>query len=167
VNEAALTRPSVPDEAFLIAFNRLAVALRVQEVDPAMKGVYFSALSDLPADALAAGAEAVLREPGRRFFPTAPEWREATLRVLDAAQRAAPVMVLNQDDPRGWVTCPECQDTGYVLEQGGGPLRCDAAVRHGACACGRRGRHDPGMTYTSVCACRATNQAYQRKHHGP
>ena len=67
-------------------------------------------------------------------------------------------LVINEDDPRGWVSCPRCQDTGWILAEDGGALRCE-----GTSACGRLRAHLP-HTYTDVCACRASNTNWQRKH---
>lgn len=155
----ATKRPQEPDEAFVIAFNRLAVALRLPDLDPAMIGVYFAALSDLSAETLRAGADVLMSESGRRFFPTAGEWRAQAELARDRLVHAT-VVVLNADDPRGWVCCPRCQDTGWVLADDGGALRCG-----GTSICGRTRAHLP-HTYTEVCGCRASNVNWQRRLQG-
>ena len=83
---------SVPltDAEFVVLFNRLAVALQVQQDGSGIThGVYFEALRDLPTSALEAGALALMRESGRRFFPTTAEWRAAAEAAHQAQLRVA------------------------------------------------------------------------------
>ncbi len=147
----ALLKDPSSDAAFLRIFNRLLVALREPADDTGVtQGVYFDALKDLPLLALEAGAMALMKEPGRRFFPTTAEWRTAAERanvelLRDAVQPA-------RDEP--WhVDCEACEDTGWV--QG---LECP-----GSNLCGRTKPHAP-HSYTRACPCRPMNRTYQRHH---
>ncbi|MCR4339538.1 MAG: hypothetical protein NUW01_06590 [Gemmatimonadaceae bacterium] len=155
-------RPT-PDAAFLVLFNRLAVALRLMDPDEGTVGVYFDVLRDLPATALEAGADALMKETGRRFFPSTAEWRTAA-EVALTRQRQRALEPDAEHDPRAWVCCSRCLDTGWILAEDGGSLKCSGVLRNGTCQCGRRFPHEAGMTYTEACSCRASNVNWQRKN---
>jgi len=142
-----LAKPT-PDAEFLKLFNRLCVALREPADDSGItQGVYFEALKDLPVSALDRGAAALMKEPGRRFFPTTAEWRTAAERALDQQFREA-VKPLARDP---WhYECTDCDDTGWALYE------CT-----GDASCGRQKPHGPHR-FVRVCLCRATNRTYQR-----
>ena len=124
--------------AFLQAFNRLCVALREPADDSGVtQGIYYDALKDVPLPAVEAGAVALSKERGRRFFPTTAEWRTAAQAALQAQLRH--------------VECDGCEDTGWVLG-----LTCD-----GSNQCGRKRVHLP-HTWTYPCPCRETNRTYIR-----
>lgn len=140
-------RPS--DVAFLAVFNRLAVALREAPDETGVtQGIYFDALKDLPVTAVEAGAVALMREPGRRFFPTTAEWRTAAEKAhVDLLRQA-----VQSDREEPWkVECDRCEDTGWVLSR-----QCE-----GDNYCGREKKHAP-HTFTKPCPCRPTNRTYQR-----
>jgi hypothetical protein len=142
--------PKPPDEAqFLQVFNRLCVALREPPDDSGVtQGVYFDALSDLPLPALDAGAVALSREKGRRFFPTTAEWRT----TAEAAQQEQLRKVVQPPRSEPWhLECERCADTGWILE-----LTCD-----GTDYCGRHKQH-AAHTFTRACPCRPTNRTYIR-----
>jgi hypothetical protein len=145
-----LTKVDVKAE-FLKVFNRLAVALRAQDVDAAMQRVYYEALQDLPPETVKAGAEALAKEPGRKWFPTTGEWRQAAEVALTAQLRQA--IPAARRDP--WThECDPCEDTGWVLD-----LTCPGS--QGTVTCGRVKPH-AAHTYTQPCLCRPTNRTYQR-----
>ena len=148
---ALMPNPS-SDAEFLRVFNRLLVALREPADETGVtQGVYFDALKDLPLLALEAAAMALMKEPGRRFFPTTAEWRTVAERAqVDLLKQAVQP---SREEP--WrVECERCEDTGWV--QG---LTCDGTDR-----CGRQKAHAP-HTFTKPCLCRPTNRTYQRHHH--
>jgi hypothetical protein len=136
-------------ELFLQAFNRLCVALQSpQDESGATQAVYWQALGDLPIAALETAAIALMREGGRRFFPTTGEWRAQAELVRAAQLREA------LDSGRGapWVLeCERCEDTGWVT----GHL-CD-----GGTACGRKRPHLP-HEWATPCFCRPMNRTYRR-----
>lgn len=137
---------------FLQVFNRLCVALREPADDSGVtQGIYFDALKDLPLKAVEAGATALSRERGRKFFPTTAEWRSAAELALTEQLRHA-VKPAREEPWR--LECERCEDTGWVL-----PLECDGAG--GVPGCGRSKRHG-AHTWTYACPCRPTNRTYIR-----
>lgn len=171
---------------FLVTFNRLCVALREPADDSGVTvGIYFDALADCPIEAIQAGATALMRETGRKWFPTTAEWRTA----IDQAQTTAWRLALPSGREQPWVhECEACEDTGWVME-----LECDggadrwpedgpafdsigrftpskgkvyqkqerATETPRAAFCGRTKPHLP-HSFTRVCSCRPTNRTYQR-----
>ncbi len=149
----ALVTAKPSDAEFLVIFNRLCVALREPQDDSGItQGIYFDALRDLPMVALETGAGALMKEPGRRFFPTTAEWRTAA----ELAQKAALKSVLQPERDAAWQhDCTNCEDTGWELGEGGMPLTCPEIP------CGRERAHLP-HTFTRVCFCRPTNRTWMR-----
>lgn len=147
----ALVPKPPTDQEFLVVFNRLAVALQApQDESGITQGVYFDALKDLPMPALDAGALTLMREGGRRFFPSTAEWREAA----QAAQRTQLREAVRPSRAEPWHhECASCGDTGWQ------PRTCD-----GSDVCGRHKQH-AAHDYVSVCPCRPTNRTYQRNQH--
>ena len=137
--------------AFIQIFNRLCVALREPHDDSGItQETYFEALSDLAIEDLQGGANLLMRDAGRRFFPTTAEWRDAAR----TASRDSWRLALPPAREQAWRhDCEVCEDTGWVMG-----LACD-----GTDQCGRTHRH-PAHSYTRVCVCRATNATYQRHH---
>lgn len=136
------------DAEFARAFNRLAVALREPSDDSGVTvGIYFDALKDLPVTALEAGALTLMREPGRRFFPTTAEWRTAAQAALDQQLRAAvtPARAAPWQDE-----CETCSDTGWKYEDCPGDRTCGREKTHNA------------HRFVRACVCRATNRTFQR-----
>lgn len=177
---------------FLQVFNRLCVALRDPGDDSGVtQGIYFDALKDLPMRALEAGAAALMREPGRRFFPTTAEWRAAAehaqMQQLREAVKPA------RSEPWRY-ECDRCEDTGWIqgLTCDGGAsqwpealapheaVRTKKLIRKGiawryraedratdtpaASTCGREQSHAP-HSYTKACPCRQTNRTWLRHQH--
>lgn len=136
------------DTEFLQVFNRLCVALREPQDDSGVtQGIYFEALKDLPLLALEAGASALMRETGRRFFPTTAEWRTAAEVAIQAEVRRELTAV--REEP--WKhDCNACEDTGWER------FECT-----GDDFCGRTRKHAP-HEFVRVCPCRPTNRTYQR-----
>lgn len=139
--------------AFLQAFNRLAVALRlpVAEIDGAMHGIYFDALRDLPIEAVEAAVLPLSRVPGFGFVRTT-EWHQAAERAqVEQTLRALPP---GREEP--WqFECAYCEDTGWEERQ------CD-----GGRVCGRPKEH-PAHTFATACSCRDSNRTFQRHHRVP
>lgn len=157
ITDLELLRDATPSSDFLQLFNRLCVALREPADDSGVtQGIYFDALKDLPLRALEDGATALMKEPGRRFFPTTAEWRTASERAKDDQLRRA---VTPTDDERGTICCRNCEDTGWALGIGGKALECPGDSR-----CGRTRVH-AAHTFTFACSCRANNPNYQRTMH--
>lgn len=161
-------------QEFSQVFNRLCVALRESIDDTGVtQGVYFDALSDLSASALAAGASVLSKEPGRRFFPTSAEWRTACLSAHVEEAKARLALPSARVEP--WHhDCDACEDTGWV------PQVCDGGAEAWPEAtsdtyrpqlrqtetprpisCGRRKTHQP-HDYVVPCGCRPSNLTYQR-----
>ena len=137
---------------FLSIFNRLCVALRELHDDTGItQDVYWHALRDVSLESLGLSAEALSKEPGRKWFPTTSEWRTAANRAADDLRRAEHVST-----GREWHDeCRDCSDTGWVKD-----LTCDGSA-YGACG---RPRLHGAHTYTVPCPCRPTNRTYQRRH---
>lgn len=150
-NLALLPAPGSAAE-FLTIYNRLAVGLREpQDSSGVTQGVYFSALKDLPFEAVRAAADGLLRERGRKWMPTTGEWRAAAELASEQLLREAvqPVRV------QPWRhECESCEDTGWVLG-----LTCE-----GDSGCGRDRKHAP-HSWTRPCLCRSNNHTYQRRRH--
>lgn len=145
----ALVPKPASDAEFLAVFNRLCVALRETQDDSGItQSVYWDALKDLPIEALDAGAVALSREAGRRFFPTTAEWRTAAERAATDTLRKA----LHAPREEPWHhECRECEDSGWLTA-----MSCP-----GDSTCGRRKAHRP-HEYTQACPCRLTNRTYRR-----
>ena len=138
------------EQEFLAIFNRLCVALREQQDDSGItQGVYWEALSDLSTTALEAGAQRLMRQQGRRWFPTTSEWRtEAEKAQTEALKAALPPA---RETP--WRhECRDCEDTGWVRG-----LTCP-----GDSTCGRTDPH-AAHDFTRACPCRPENRTYRRK----
>jgi hypothetical protein len=136
------------EQDFLAVFSRLCVALReAQDESGITQQVYWEALKDLPLKALELGAGNLMREKGRRFFPSTTEWRAAAYEAEVTTRNAD----LGRTEP--WHDeCRDCEDTGWVLG-----LECD-----GGPTCGRKQKH-LAHSYTIPCPCRATNRTYLRR----
>lgn len=145
---ALVSQPPSDDAGFLQVFNRLCVALREAQDDTGVtQGVYFEALKDLPIAALEGGASALMKEPGRRFFPTTAEWRTAA----EKAQGQQFKQAVQVEPGREWVTeCLHCDDTGWER------FECT-----GDRFCGRERKHAP-HSFVRVCSCRPTNRTWAR-----
>lgn len=146
-----LMAPSAPTDtrAFLAVFNRLCVALREPQDDSGItQQVYFEALRDLPLAALETSANVLMRQQGRRFFPTTAEWRTEAEKAAYADLKRA--VTGGREEP--WKhDCRDCEDTGWVRG-----LTCD-----GGSTCGRKHKHQ-AHDYTLACPCRPTNRTYRR-----
>lgn len=140
--------------AFLQAFNRLAVALRLPapEIDAAQKQIYFEALRDLPLEAVEAAVLPLSRTAGFGF-PRTSEWHQvAEQQRVEQTLRALPP---GREEP--WQhECPHCEDTGWEERA------CDGEHR----MCGRPKAHAP-HSFTTPCSCRETNRTYARHHRVP
>lgn len=142
--ELVFAKPS--DADFLAVFNRLLVALREPADDTGTtQMIYFDALKDLPMQALTDGAAALMKETGRRFFPTTAEWRTAAEKAQMAHFKAA-----LQPGERTWaLECNACADCGWQ------PFECPAEP------CGFHKPH-AAHSYVRICPCRPTNRTYMR-----
>lgn len=139
--------------AFLQAFNRLAVALRLpeREIDASMQQIYFDALADLPIAAVDGAVDGLARTAGYGF-PRTSDWHSVAERVqVEQTLRALPPA---RDEP--WhFECEYCSDTGWEERA------CD-----GGRMCGRSKEH-PAHTFASPCSCRNSNRTYARHHRVP
>lgn len=152
--DLSVVRALPNDQAFMALFNRLCVALREpQDGTGVTQGVYWDALRDVPLTALEGGATRLMREPGRKWFPTVAEWRtQADLAREEVLRQAVrPTRDAERDPWRH--ECLDCEDTGWVRG-----LTCD-----GGATCGRTRAHMP-HDYTLACPCRPTNRTYLRHH---
>jgi hypothetical protein len=149
----ALVAAAKPSDAdFLTLFNRLAIALRGEADNFGVTvGIYYDALADLPMAALEQGALDLMKQPGRKFFPTTAEWREAAEQAHQQQLKAA--LTPARDEP--WHNeCTACHDTGWEVRS------CDGT----AGICGRSKAH-PAHDYVKPCACRPINRTFQRHQH--
>lgn len=188
----SLVPKGAEEREFLAVFSRLCVGLRETQDDSGItQQVYFEALRDLSSEALDAGAAALMRERGRKFFPTTAEWRTAAENAHVEALRKA--LTSTREDP--WRhECRECEDSGWVVGMtcdGGaeqwpehgephtniGPQKGDKDARKmrpwsykpeprltatpRKAVCGRVHPHAP-HAYTVACSCRMTNATYRR-----
>ena len=188
---ALVPKPAAAAE-FLAVFNRLCVALRETQDDSGVtQQVYFDALADLPLAALESGANALMRQQGRRFFPTTAEWRTAA--ETAQAETLRKTLTSRREEP--WHhECRECEDSGWIVGltcDGGmeawpehgephtniGPQKGDKDERYAKAwnykpeprltatprkaVCGRQKPHTP-HAYTQACPCRPTNSTYRR-----
>lgn len=141
---------------FSQAFNRLAVAKRLHpdEIDTAMKRVYFETLADVAIAHVETAAHEIERDTSP--FPKAGEWRERALLVRDHAEEAKWATVLParfSDGP----DCPDCEDTGWFRPRG---ARGDSPWAYRAKTQELRAEI---IEWVAVCPCRPVNQTYQRK----
>lgn len=136
------------DAAFARVFNRLAAALREPGDDTGVTmGVYFDTLRDLSIESLELAAAALMKEPGRRFFPTTAEWRQAAevARVQQLREAVKPA----REEPWQY-ECGACLDTGWDEQFCPGDRTCGREKKHGA------------HSFVSVCPCRPNNRTYIR-----
>ena len=187
-----LVQTPTNEQQFLAVFSRLCVALREAQDDSGItQQVYFEALRDLSPAAIEAGASVLMREKGRRFFPTTAEWRTASEHAHGETLRKT--LTSHREEP--WHhECRDCEDSGWIVgltcdggaeawpEQGEphtniGPQKGDKDERHAKAwsykpearltatprkaVCGRRNAHTP-HAYTIACPCRPTNATYRR-----
>lgn len=180
------------EEQFMALFSRLCVALReTQDESGITQQVYYEALHDLSPEALDAGATVLMRERGRRFFPTTAEWRTASETAHNETLRK--VLTSRREEP--WHhECRECEDSGWIVGMtcdGGGeewPEKADPHTNIGPQkgdadaskmrpwvyraekrltatprkpVCGQLKPHAPHV-FTQACPCRATNATYRR-----
>jgi len=156
MHELTIFAEATAKREFAQVFNRLAVGYPV-EVDAIKQQVYYDALKDLPFFAVEEGATALLKERGRKFFPSTGEWREAAERAQEERFKAA--VQPARDEP--WRDeCSECRDTGFIYD-----LHCTGHGECGVRACvnaAARGRAFYPHTYATPCSCRPHNRTYQR-----
>lgn len=147
----ALVPKPVEPEAFLAVFSRLSVALRETQDDTGVtQQVYFDALHDLPLSALETSANVLMRQQGRKFFPTTAEWRAEAEKAAYADLKRA----VGGGREHPWhYECRDCEDSGWVRG-----LTCD-----GGTTCGRTRPH-AAHDYTIACPCRPTNRTWLRHH---
>lgn len=132
---------------FANVFGVLAIQLRATDVDEATVRAYYHALSDLTLESIQASAVAFSREPGRRFFPTTAEWRDAanTARLTVFREH----LLSHREEP--WrLECERCEDTGWTIHDCAGDTFCGRQKAHYA------------HTFARPCACRPTNRTWQR-----
>lgn len=143
----ALVGPSAERLEFVQVFNRLCVALREKDADAATMQVYFDALADLPFAAVQQGAVALQNEPGRKWFPTTGEWREA---AQEAGERQLKAAVKHAREEPWRLECTLCEDTGWRLADCSGDSFCGRERKHAA------------HGFARACACRPTNRTWAR-----
>lgn len=95
-------------KAFDAAFNRLAKAGLIHDVDTAAKAIYFDSLADLPVWAVER-AEVQLRRHPVKFF-TSAVWHETAAEILrDQRRRDNMALATKRLQPEH---CSRCKDTG-------------------------------------------------------
>lgn len=85
----------------------LAASMR-QEVDAVQVRAYLHGLKPIAGDVVLEGAERLIREPGRRFFPTVPEWIGACAVIINERRAKASTLAeaLQKD-------CAVCGGSGW------------------------------------------------------
>lgn len=140
---------ALDSELFKACFNRLAKALRANDIDGATKAVYYEALKVLPTWAVEEAANELSRKGGS-FFPTSAVWFTAAEAEVKRRQRES----LHQQ--RQWKSeCKVCDDTGWKAHECNHLTRCG---RHFCTQMGEKYQH----TYYSACPCREHNSTYRR-----
>jgi hypothetical protein len=104
----------------------MCMALR-QEVDAPQRRVYVRGLADVPADVIEAGADRLVTEPGRRFFPTLPEWIGACAAVIDERRKWAARVALQIRNE-----CPVCHGSGFQDIEGPNQVTQCSCVKQAA-----------------------------------
>lgn len=122
-------------KAFDTAFNRLAKAGLIHDVDVVAKGVYFDALADLPLWAVERAALQLQRTPVK-FFTSATWHQFASTVVVEQRRRDTVTLAGRRLLPE---QCSQCRDTGMR------PVNAE----------------DPESRLTA-CECRETNANYQQ-----
>lgn len=122
-------------KAFDTAFNRLAKAGLIHDLDVVTKGVYFDALSDLPLWAVERAGLQLQRQPVK-FFTCAIWHQFASTVVLEQRRRDTVTLAGQKMLPE---QCSQCRDTGMRLVN----------------------MADPDSRLTA-CECRETNANYQQ-----
>lgn len=130
---------------FSAIFRDLVVAFQPRGMDREAPRVYFAALGEFPIDLLRQAATRLART--KTFFPTTGEWFQAALEVQRDARRA----LAAEPAPLDGVECDRCGDTGSVYGECPGDATCGRPYQHAA------------HGFVCICACRQTNQSYQRK----
>lgn len=147
------TRSTMTEKEFGVVMVKLAMQLGAQNVDVAVIKSYYEALQDLSLDAVKAAAQILAREPGRRFMPETPIWRDTAREWQEQQLRAALPHV--RQEP--WhFECEICHDTGWQEHLDGTAFSCPAEP------CGRTKPHGE-HTWTRPCHCRATNRSFLRR----
>jgi hypothetical protein len=137
---------AMTEREFGTIFTILAIQLRWTDSDEVTIRSYFEALHGEPIESVKASAQAFGRETGRRFFPTTPEWLEASRQVQTETLRKA--LPAAREQP-GSHDCEHCEDTGFE------PYDCDGTN------CGRKFKH-VAHGYVRLCPCRPTNATWAR-----
>lgn len=139
-------------ERFLQVFNRLAIALREKDTDAATVQVYFDSLFDLPLESLEESAAQLMRDSGRKWFPTTAEWREVAEKCTRIVLRKA---LPAPDRPEWRFDCLACYDTGWEY------FSCDGSDGDALSACARQMQHY-AHDFVKICPCRPTNRTWLR-----
>jgi len=157
------------------ALVALAIAKRT-ELDDLTLQVYLGGLADLPVAQVARACERLSRLPRAPFEPALPTLGTVIQTAVEigredraAADKAKllPAPASADDDPRTWVCCRDCEDTGWRS------FRCTGAHATVPAAdqrdseltpqwCGRSRQHQ-GHAWTAPCPCVETNPVIARR----
>lgn len=114
-------------KAFTYAFNRLAAAGIIRDIDTATMGIYFDTLFDLPLWAVER-AEIELRRHPVRFFQGSATWYATAEQILREQRRKDTIALATKRLlPEH---CPQCRDSGMRLVDGADP---DSRLTHCEC----------------------------------
>lgn len=139
----------VMDSARITALKKVFAAYRA-DTSPLVATAYKDGLADIPDDVLVKAIDAAIQ--GEAFMPTVARIRTYADRFRPAAQElpdgtvkathylSGAVAPLSDDDPRTWVYCNQCRDTGWHEFQRESPVM-KGEIR----------------SYFEHCKCRATN----------
>jgi len=166
---------AVSDSRVSRALVALAIAKRA-DLDDLTLQVYLSGLADLPVSQVTRACERLSRLPRAPFEPALPTLgtvRQVAVEIGRADQAEAdrakllPAPAGADEDPRSWVCCQDCEDTGWRSYRCSGDHATppadetrDAELPRQFCG---RGRQHDGHAWACPCACVPTNPVIARR----
>jgi hypothetical protein len=159
---------AVHDSPRITALKKVFAAYRA-DTSPLTAKSYIDLLADIPDDVLVKAIDAAIQ--GEAFMPTvarirtyADKVKPAPLELPEAEPIPASryltgdVQTLDENDPRLWMNCSHCRDTGWVesVREQKPPYTMPVAVGNGD-TIERRVIEVERKSYFAHCHCRATN----------
>lgn len=94
------------------------------DVDVPMRKLYVRGLKEFTEDIIRDGAERLLTQPGRKFFPTLPEWSGMCEAVIEARRKALAVKAFQIRE-----MCPDCRGSGWRDAEGPNAVESCSCVK--------------------------------------
>lgn len=159
---------AVTDSPRIAALKKVFAAYRA-DTSPLVASAYKDGLADIPEDVLVKAIDAAIL--GEAFMPTVARIRTYADKVRPAVPELPPVepipasrylsgdvQPLEESDPRTWVHCTNCRDTGMAEEVRTFKPKYTMPVAVGqGDKIERRVIEQETRSYFSHCHCRATN----------